>query len=943
MELADLTWLHLSDFHMGKDNYAQHRILEHSLTEIGAVSQSWRKPDFVFITGDLANNGRDEEFAAFDKEFLVPLSTELGDAYLSRVFIVPGNHDVDRTQAKAVRRYDVLDEIENFLDPTQEGRDERQALLGRFRAFDDHPWYLDNTPWVLSADGFLARRFALETLNVGVLCLNTAWFCGGKDDQYKLTPGLQMVEQGLSELKECSPIFVLGHHPLEWLNPTHAKQIRAVLSKANAIYFHGHLHKAEHITQSGGATPLVALQAGCAFFARNDEKWLTRLLWGGYEAATQNLFVQPKKWIPDHCDWAIDSDAFPNSLRAPGKDFWIIPTRFKSTTTPAESKLAHAAFDHDIPPPEGWVLLTASFFAERQQPISEDRLLQYFDGRVPQWEDILSGSIPSRTIVADLVATITKGIEVREPSFTVLLGAGGEGKSTAFLQALHLLAKNQSVKILWRSNPERSLPASFVTSLAGTKDTWLLASDEGDSLIGDTYKALRGLTRRSEVHFFITCRDTDWIESHGNDHVWSQLTTYSERRIKGLDDTDARAIVTAWSRLGVRGLGKLSGLELEEAVQQLLNAACLEASTNDGAFLGAMLRVRVGVALRDHVVALMGRLESREISGLPGKTLLDAFAYIAIPHAYNILFLSKPVLARALGIDETKVRRRILGPLGEEAAASAIGQFILIRHRAIAEAAREILSRRFNFDSEDILAELVRAAIIAGLESALVPHLKNWRYLSTRMFEEGNQSLGVRLAAAALSADNRNSYLAVKLAQLYREAGQPEQSVEVFRNSIYKARGNRGFFTEWATGEGHIGNAAVSIWLKSVSIADETEMRPPDVRDVAFGFTGCSVSFLSLFERYLDEIYLLATVACVQLGRRVTILPETASDILADSLKRAVDLGGEKSFTVKEALDYFLTGIRRAYEQREIELPSVITQPSRLHFVNLQRLLKIPS
>ena len=116
MELADLTWLHLSDFHVGKDQYAQARIIDHILSEVAVVSKAFRKPDFVFITGDLANKGHVEEFEVFEKEFLVPLLQELGDSHLSRVFVIPGNHDLDRRQAKAVKRYDVLDEVQNFLD-----------------------------------------------------------------------------------------------------------------------------------------------------------------------------------------------------------------------------------------------------------------------------------------------------------------------------------------------------------------------------------------------------------------------------------------------------------------------------------------------------------------------------------------------------------------------------------------------------------------------------------------------------------------------------------------------------------------------------------------------------------------------------------------------------------------------------------------------------------
>jgi hypothetical protein len=858
----------------------------------------------------------------------------LGDDYQRRVFIIPGNHDVDRTKAKAVRRYDMLHEIPTFLDPTSEGRQERHTLLERFQAFSQYPWYLEDSEWVSSVEGFLARRLNVGSLDVGVLCINTAWFCGGANDQNNLVAGLEMVEAGLSRLTGCRPIIVLGHHPFDWLEASNSKRIRALLSKMEAIYLHGHLHKSVHSSQSLDPHPLISLQAGCAFYARNDEEWVNRLLWAGYDATLGDIFIRPRKWVQDRHEWALDADAFADSFRAFGKDVWTIPTRHKiSPTTKTERSSAEPAA------PDGWAYLDEHFFQERHRPVSDERIVKYFDGSAPTWEDILSERIPVRKIVEELTETILQGTKLGRSQVTLLLGAGGEGKSTAFLQTLHTLVHDHQMNIVWRSNPDRGLPTTFVNSIAGRNAIWLFASDEADSLAADTYSALKAINGKSNVHFFLTSRDTDWIEAGGNNFSWGHVCNHAERGLKGLDEDDAHAIVAAWTRLGKPGLGNLSELAFEEAVQRLLDAARAEATASDGAFLGAMLRVRLGVALKDHVFRLMTRLEKREIAGHPGKTLLDAFAYIAIPHGLNLLFLSKSVLARAIGVEETKVRRRILLPLGEEAAASAVGPFILTRHRAIAEAATEILGKNFGWDSEDVLVELVIAAIRAGLEAELVPNLKEWRFLSTRFFEQGNQELGVKLAAAAASTDSRNSFLAVKLAQLYREAGQPEHSVEVFRNSIQKAKGNRGFFTEWATCEASVGNAAVAIWLLAVSVADETEMRPPDNRDVSYALVGFAARFAALFDRYSNEVFIRASAASVRLSNNLGTLQGSGSDILNSARERLEQLGFKEELAVEQALSALDEGIRSAHKQTEIEMPSIIIAPGRLHFEYMKELL----
>src|SRR5215207_1869221 len=119
-----MRWLHLSDFHFGKDQYGQISILEHILAEIRSEVGKGLGPDFVFLTGDIADKGRKDQYEGFDRFFLHPLLEILGTSHLGHVFLIPGNHDIDRTIARSVRRYDVLCEIPTFLDPTPEGRED---------------------------------------------------------------------------------------------------------------------------------------------------------------------------------------------------------------------------------------------------------------------------------------------------------------------------------------------------------------------------------------------------------------------------------------------------------------------------------------------------------------------------------------------------------------------------------------------------------------------------------------------------------------------------------------------------------------------------------------------------------------------------------------------------------------------------------------------------
>jgi hypothetical protein len=208
------------------------------------------------------------------------------------------------------------------------------------------------------------------------------------------------------------------------------------------------------------------------------------------------------------------------------------------------------------------------------------------------------------------------------------------------------------------------------------------------------------------------------------------------------------------------------------------------------------------------------------------------------------------------------------------------------------------------------------------------------------MFDQGNHALGVKLAAAALDADPTNSFLAVKLSQLYRVAGQAEQSANVFRHSIQRAQGNRAFFTEWATCEGFLGNSAASVWLIALSLADGTEMRPPDIKDTYLGLAGAAISFMILYERYSNDAFLHAAGAAAQLGTSMPGLSEATLAIFSKEWSRAEAAGAVRE-TPLTALKNFYFGIGTAYAQLELEIGPGIPGPDGLSYNGLERMLKI--
>ena len=58
MSDGSIRWLHLSDFHFGKDHYGQRRLAKHIIDNVEENVATNLAPDFVFITGVLANKVR---------------------------------------------------------------------------------------------------------------------------------------------------------------------------------------------------------------------------------------------------------------------------------------------------------------------------------------------------------------------------------------------------------------------------------------------------------------------------------------------------------------------------------------------------------------------------------------------------------------------------------------------------------------------------------------------------------------------------------------------------------------------------------------------------------------------------------------------------------------------------------------------------------------------
>ncbi len=932
MPSRSIRWLHLSDFHVGKDEYAQRSIFDKIIDHVKSKLETDFMPDFLFLVGDLADRGKPEEYEEFVYKFLLPLQQVVGDGIETRTYAVPGNHDVSRLVYPAFNREEMAEPKSRYFDPSSEGCQLRKMLIPRFAAYAKHD-VTAKSSWLDTESGAYSEIHTCRGIRVGIGGINTAWLSKDDKDNEKLTPGKPLLESLLEHLKESDLRIILGHHPLDWLIPQEEKMIKALLGKTSAIYLHGHLHEIWAEPSFGSGNAFLAVQTAASFQARENEIWRNGLLWGEADTDTQILRLQPWNWIAAHQNWALAADAFPEVHRK--GEFWeyILPGTEKAR---AQAK-ASAASGPAVP--AGWMLEPLKNLSSKTGPLEVNDATRFFDGAVPDWNIALSCSIPRRDIVQNLVNWFLGHMEEDRSVICLLLGAGCEGKTTAILQAaLSILEHHPNWMLLRRVDETLEIHHKEMLATLEKCSPCLVVIDEADRVARSLYDLVQRLGHlRGKVHFLLACRDTDWISSRANELTWASISSFHRETLRGLKQKDADAIVTAWSGYGQRGLRDLEQFPEPDRSFKLVEAARSQVNSADGAFFGALLQVRLGSDLFGHARLMLERLSQRRLSN--GRTLRDALGYIALMHAEGLEFLSRPVLAMALDSPLEKIRKDVLIPLGNEAAATATSDFIFTRHRNVAKAVISVLSDDFGEDLEMVFLQLADAAMRAS-QTNYIPDLGFWRYRFPQyLFDTGRVGLSLQVARSILNAEPHNLKTLTKVASLYRDAGAPAEGVHLFRELPVNIAGDRAFYLEWAITEGTSGEQWASAVLLAYSIADQAPEKALSNDQAKQSLASLGIALGNLFIDFKDVRLLNGQAAVAVLGNQLR-LDRTTASYFNTYLNNAKALGAEMPTSDKAflLLDEAITATAKQ------DVPSIIISrlgdPARFTFVRLQTLIR---
>ncbi len=152
----------------------------------------------LLVTGDIAFNGLKKEYDLAKKFFDDLLRTlDLGH---DRIFIVPGNHDVNRKKyrPKDIPVYENMPELNRELIDL----DYRADL---FKGMDDYFSFIENNySHLQSIDGrlvpFVTSYTARCGKKIGIVGLNSAWMCRKIPDEREIAIGEYQIKKAMGAL-----------------------------------------------------------------------------------------------------------------------------------------------------------------------------------------------------------------------------------------------------------------------------------------------------------------------------------------------------------------------------------------------------------------------------------------------------------------------------------------------------------------------------------------------------------------------------------------------------------------------------------------------------------------------------------------------------------------------------------------------------------------------
>lgn len=252
-----VVWLHLSDLHNCKSRtgWDAHRVLKPLLKDLQKMeTDHGLAPQILFFTGDAAfGNIGNVAGSTLQEQFDgAHQLLEGARAAFSRaiphenVFIVPGNHDVDREEITD----DQTDWLAKQTDPAtvrgliQKAKKQWQKYLDRLAAYREFLTRCNYQHLLSDPKRLIYSQIRdLHGLKLGIAGFNSAWTCGEHDKKGSLWFGGDwQAGELVNQLGDADLRVALIHHPFGWFVDQEDTSLRILFEREFGFHLHGHEH-----------------------------------------------------------------------------------------------------------------------------------------------------------------------------------------------------------------------------------------------------------------------------------------------------------------------------------------------------------------------------------------------------------------------------------------------------------------------------------------------------------------------------------------------------------------------------------------------------------------------------------------------------------------------------------------------------------------------------
>ncbi|MGD9162405.1 MAG: SUMF1/EgtB/PvdO family nonheme iron enzyme [Desulfobacteraceae bacterium] len=295
--------LHLSDLHISTDsNFDRSLVLDPLIDRVKKDRKDGIKPELVIVTGDIAFKGIKEEYDEA-KIFFADL-LEAMKLPEERLFIVPGNHDVNREKYRKSDNltYNSMKDLNDELENIEYRADLLKGMTDYFdfiKSTYPHikPLHKNLIPFVTSCKAVCGKQ-------IGIVGLNSAWMCRKSPDEREISIGEYQIVNAMKELKGKNDLVICAfHHPINWLWPEDKSRSRKYLNEK--VILCGHLHDAEGCLLYDLDGKLHTFQAGGAYL--NKKGWPERYHYITLNFDEKFIRLDLRRYVRDKRKWILDS------------------------------------------------------------------------------------------------------------------------------------------------------------------------------------------------------------------------------------------------------------------------------------------------------------------------------------------------------------------------------------------------------------------------------------------------------------------------------------------------------------------------------------------------------------------------------------------------------------------------------------------------------------